>query len=77
MAEKPLNMMEDLPQEARKRMEALRNNLLICLIKRAGGRVQFPVDEVDAADDLLTMTIDDDPSHPSGKIFTIETKRRQ
>ena len=77
MPEKPLNMMKDLPPEERMDMERIRNCLLICMIKRAGGHVQLTIEEMDAADDLPTMTVDDDPSQPTGKIFTVETKRRQ
>jgi hypothetical protein len=74
MSEKPLSMVDDLPADLKASMLKLRDNLLICMIKRAGGKVQFPVPEVDAADDMLTMEVDDTPA---GKVFTVQTRRRQ
>lgn len=40
-------------------VQRLKDQLLICLVKRAGGRVEIPVSEVDdTGQDLLSMEVD-------------------
>lgn len=70
MKEKPLEMLESMPPIVREAIKKMRDNLLIVLVKRAGGELRVPVEEIDAADDLMTMTID-------GNVFVIKTERRQ
>lgn len=40
-------------------IQRLKDQLLICLVKRAGGRVELPVAEVDdTSQDILSMEVD-------------------
>lgn len=68
-------MRESLPPELQEGLLKIRDNLLICCVKRAGGKLTFPVEEVDNATSLLTMGIIQDPE--TGKsVFQLETKER-
>lgn len=60
MNEKPLTMANDMSQEDQEQLRKVRDCFLICCVKRAGGRLEFPVTEVDAADDLLIMSVEGD-----------------
>lgn len=69
MAEKPFVLRDDLEPDFKKIINRVRDNFMICMVKRNGGRMEFPVAEVDAANDLLTMTIE-------GDVFVLTTEAR-
>lgn len=75
MDKKPFMLRDQMPAETQEALKRIRDNFIICMVKRAGGRIAFPVDEVDAADDMLTMTIDEDAA-TGKKILVLETKSR-
>lgn len=66
---KKTTMANDLSPELQENLNRIKDNLLISLVKREGGRVEIPLAEVDAANDLMTMEVD-------GKAFVLETKAR-
>lgn len=72
--DKPLKMREALTPDLRRALERIRDNFLICMVKRVGGQVELPVQEVDAANDLLTITVD---QRPTGAVFNVKIERRQ
>ncbi|CAE7161643.1 unnamed protein product [Symbiodinium microadriaticum] len=53
-----ITMLKELPKEMQEAMEKLRDNFVIAMVKRNGGRMEFPVHEIDNASGPLTMEID-------------------
>jgi len=66
---KKTTMRDDLDPELKAHVKRLMDSFLICLVKRAGGEVTFSVEEVDAANDLLTMDSEDG-------VFKLKTQAR-
>ena len=58
--EKPLVMKDEMTPELQFQLDRIKDAFLISLVKRHGGAVRIPVQEVDSATDLLTMTLEDD-----------------
>lgn len=53
-------------------IEAMLQQLLIALVKRAGGRITVPVDEIDATgNDLLAMQL-----LPDGRTYNFEVRKK-
>lgn len=69
---KPIVLQENLPPEMQAAIMRIRDNFLICMVKRAGGKVTIPCTEIDAADDMLTWHTD-----AATREFVIETMPRQ
>lgn len=55
---KEFKMRDTLNPKLKNELKKLMDNFLIVLVKRNGGSVRIPVHEVDMADDLLVMEID-------------------
>lgn len=55
---KPMKMLDELPQDLQTNIERLRNNIIIALVKRNGGRLVIPVAEIDVATGPMTMTVE-------------------
>jgi hypothetical protein len=55
---KPVTMLDELPPGLKANVERMRNNTIIALVKRAGGRLVIPVAEIDVATGPLTMTVE-------------------
>lgn len=51
-------MISELPPELQQAMLRFRDNAIIALVKRAGGRLVIPVAEIDAASGPLTMHVE-------------------
>ena len=57
MGDENFKLRDELPDPLKKQMKTLMDNFLIVFVKRAGGKVTIPVEEVDKANDLLVMNI--------------------
>lgn len=71
MQDKPTTMRDDLTPELKVAMKRLMDNFIIAIVKRNGGRMEFPIDELDAADSMLTLEVDRD-----GGLLTLTTTER-
>jgi hypothetical protein len=58
MSDKQTKMQDEYTPEEQEMFKKIRDNFLICCVNRAGGRLEFPISEVDDADDLLSMTVE-------------------
>ena len=60
------------PEHARA-IDDMKDQLLIVLVKKLGGRVMLPVEEIDnTSQDTLTMMLD-----PNSRVFTFTVGRKQ
>jgi hypothetical protein len=69
--EKPMVMRDDLDPQTKIDVDRIKDCFLIALVKRNGGEVELSVDEVDRANDLMTMTTNDE-----GTGFILKTTAR-
>jgi hypothetical protein len=67
-----LTMRDDLPDELQESLKRLRDNIIISLVKRNGGTLEIPAEEIDRADDMLIMEVDQ-----QRKCFIFKTRSRQ
>lgn len=56
--EKVFKMREQLPPELQAALKTIRDNMLIALIKRNGGKIEFSCEEIDQADDMMLVEVD-------------------
>tara|TARA_R110000744_G_C19371646_1_gene562782 strand:+ start:16413 stop:16784 length:372 start_codon:yes stop_codon:yes gene_type:complete len=65
-------VMEDAPSPHMEAIEAMKNQLIIVLIKRLGGDINVPVSEIDGTgQDLLSMSLDNETQE-----FTFTTSKK-
>lgn len=67
-----IDLARDLSPEHAQAMDNMKDQLIIILIKKLGGKVMLPVIEVDnTAGDLLYMSLD-----PTNQMFTFEVRKK-
>lgn len=69
MKQKPFALRDVLPKGDRDLARQFMDAMLICAVKRNGGKMSFSIEEVDAANDLLTMDFTDN-------VFTLIVEAR-
>lgn len=71
MDDRPTTMRDDLTPELKATIKRLMDNFVIAMVKRNGGRMEFPISEIDEADSMLTMEVDQD----AGMFVLMTTER--
>ena len=73
MSQKPTTALSELPPTFADDVKRMMHQVMICMVKRAGGKIEIPVAEVDdTGDDMMYMEIDE-----VRRVFIFKTEKKQ
>lgn len=65
-----IKMQQELPNDLKEKLKLLKDNMLIAAAKRNGGRLEFTLAEIDAATDMIVLSVE------NGKFIIQITERK-